>query len=99
VTETETETERKRDERDRIDRPHSVTNFLLFFQKKKTLFSLSRYKICCRPPAEKVLQAYAWESFTLPGQHGFPFNGFFEKAKDRTEVLTLLAVLVQKYKY
>lgn len=35
--------------------------------------------------AEKVLQAYSWESFTLPGQHGFPFNGFFDKAKDRSE--------------
>jgi len=34
---------------------------------------------------EKVLQAYAWESFALPGQHGFPFNGFFDKAKDRVE--------------
>ena len=35
--------------------------------------------------AEKTLQAYAWETFTLPGQHGFPFNGFFDRAKDRAE--------------
>eukprot|EP00802_Teleaulax_amphioxeia_P023706 Tamp_24326.p1 GENE.Tamp_24326~~Tamp_24326.p1 ORF type:complete len:195 (-),score=50.23 Tamp_24326:409-912(-) len=35
--------------------------------------------------AEKVLQSYAWESLVLPGQHGFPFNGFFDRAKDRAE--------------
>ncbi|EKX39159.1 hypothetical protein GUITHDRAFT_154523 [Guillardia theta CCMP2712] len=47
---------------------------------------LARIERCeSQKDAEKVLQAYAWESFPLPGQSGFPFNGFFTKANTNDE--------------
>ena len=36
--------------------------------------------------AEKALQTMAMEAFALPGQHGFPFNGFFDKPEAPGEV-------------
>mmetsp|Transcript_22385 Transcript_22385/g.45256 ORF Transcript_22385/g.45256 Transcript_22385/m.45256 type:complete len:180 (-) Transcript_22385:62-601(-) len=47
---------------------------------------LARIEKCASPKeAEKVLQAYALETFAYPGQAGFPFSAFFEKAETTAE--------------
>jgi actin related protein 2/3 complex subunit 3 len=47
---------------------------------------LAKIEKCASPKdAEKALQTMAMEPFALPGQHGFPFNGFFDKPQHAGE--------------
>ncbi|KAJ1495615.1 putative actin-related protein 2/3 complex subunit 3 [Baffinella frigidus] len=47
---------------------------------------LAKIEKCASPKdAEKALQTMAMEAFALPGQHGFPFNGFFDKPEAPAE--------------
>uniref|UniRef100_A0A6U2BHX2 Actin-related protein 2/3 complex subunit 3 n=1 Tax=Hemiselmis andersenii TaxID=464988 RepID=A0A6U2BHX2_HEMAN len=45
--------------------------------------------------AEKALQVMAFETFPLPGQAGFPFSSFFDKADKHEELEELRAYMKQ----